>query len=341
MKNIYDVEALESLRKSSRVDPDIIRQFRNVLFKKAGDWDEALNVIPGEKQSLFRDNIQDQSLVLYDSMVSEIDGAEKLIFKTSDNHLVETVILKPESGRTALCISSQVGCSCYCSFCATGLMGFSRNLTINEILDQVLIANRLVKLEDRSVRNIVFMGMGEPFLNQNNVFDAINVLIDPAFFNLSSSHITVSTVGIVPGMLAYSEKLPNCRLALSLHSAIQSVRERLMPEARNYPLSTLRTVLEKVSKKGSVMIEYLLLKDITDKSEDLEALIHFVKDLPVHINLIPFNTFAGSNLIGSTEQDAVIFSEKLKNTGLSVTLRRSLGSDIMAACGQLVNHKLK
>jgi len=341
MTNIYDVEALESLRKSSRVDPDIIRKFRNVLFKQAADWDEALNVIPNEKKSFFRDNIKEQSLLLHNSLASEIDGAEKLIFKTSDNHLIETVILKPESGRTALCISSQVGCSCYCSFCATGLMGFSRNLTINEILDQVLIANRLVKLENRSIRNIVFMGMGEPFLNQNTVFDAINVLIDPAFFNLSSSHITVSTVGIVPGMLAYSEKLPNCRLALSLHSAIQSVRERLMPEARNYPLSTLRKALEEVSKKGSVMIEYLLLKDITDKSEDLEALICFVRDLPVHINLIPFNTFVGSNLIGSTEQNSIVFSEKLKNNGLSVTLRRSLGSDIMAACGQLVNHKLK
>ena len=341
MTNIYDVEALESLRKSSRVDPDIIRKFRNVLFKQAADWNEALNVIPNEKKSFFRDNIKEQSLLLHNSLASEIDGAEKLIFKTSDNHLIETVILKPESGRTALCISSQVGCSCYCSFCATGLMGFSRNLTINEILDQVLIANRLVKLENRSIRNIVFMGMGEPFLNQNTVFDAINVLIDPAFFNLSSSHITVSTVGIVPGMLAYSEKLPNCRLALSLHSAIQSVRERLMPEARNYPLSTLRKALEEVSKKGSVMIEYLLLKDITDKSEDLEALICFVRDLPVHINLIPFNTFVGSNLIGSTEQNSIVFSEKLKNNGLSVTLRRSLGSDIMAACGQLVNHKLK
>ena len=341
MATIYDAEAVEALRKRAAVQPQTLKRFRNVLFKQAAGLEEALAVLPVEQQAGFREQLQAEVLVLHETRVSEIDGAEKLIFRTQDNHLIETVILKPQSGRTAVCISSQVGCACYCSFCATGLMGFSRNLTVAEILDQVRWANRRIKLEGRSVRNVVFMGMGEPLLNQAAVFEAVERLIDPAWFNLSGAHVTVSTVGIAPGMRAFAERLPSCRLALSLHSARQSVRERLIPQARNFPLSVLREALEEAAERGTVMIEYLLWKNVTDQPEDLAALVDFVGDLRVHVNLIPFNSFTGSNLEGASEASCTDFSDKLKKRGLSVTLRRSLGADIMAACGQLVQHKLK
>ena len=341
MATIYDAEAIEALRKQAGIQPQALRRFRNGLFKQASGLEEALSVFEAEQQVIFREGLVPEVLALHESYVSQIDGAEKLIFRTQDHHLIETVILKPESGRTAVCVSSQVGCACYCSFCATGLMGFSRNLTVAEILDQVRWASRRVTSEGRAVRNVVFMGMGEPLLNQATVFEAVERLIDPGWFNLSGAHVTVSTVGIAPGMRAFAERLPSCRLALSLHSARQSVRERLMPQARNFPLSVLREALEGAAERGTVMIEYLLLKNITDQPEDLAALVDFVGDLPVHVNLIPFNSFVGSNLEGTSFENCTIFSDKLKKSGLSVTLRRSLGADIMAACGQLVQHKLK
>ena len=341
MATIYDEEAVEVLRKQAAVQPHTLKRFRNVLFKQAAGLEEALEILPVEQQAGFREGLQAEVLTLHEARVSEIDGAEKLIFRTVDDHLIETVILKPESGRTAVCISSQVGCACYCSFCATGLMGFSRNLSVAEILDQVRWVNRRIKTEGRSVRNVVFMGMGEPLLNQAAVFEAVERLVDPAWFNLSGSHVTVSTVGIAPGMRAFTERLPTCRLALSLHSARQSVRERIIPQARKYPLSVLKEVLEKAETRGTVMIEYILLKDLTDRPEDLTALVDFLGDLPVHLNLIPFNSFIGSNLEGTSYANCTIFCNKLKKKGLKVTLRHSLGADIMAACGQLVQHKLK
>ena len=341
MVTIYDAEAVEALRKQAAVQPQKLKQFRNRLFKQAEGLEEALAVFPVEQQVGFRERLQAEVLTLHEARVSEIDGAEKLIFRTKDDHLIETVILKPESGRTAVCISSQVGCACYCSFCATGLMGFSRNLSVAEILDQVRWVNRRIKPEGRLIRNVVFMGMGEPLLNQAAVFEAVERLIDPAWFNLSGSHVTVSTVGIAPGMRAFTERLPTCRLALSLHSARQSVREQIMPQARTYPLSVLKEALEHAVTRGTVMIEYILLKNLTDRPEDLTALVDFVGNLPVHVNLIPFNSFVGSNLEGTSEENCKIFSYNLKKKGLSVTLRRSLGVDIMAACGQLVQHKLK
>lgn len=339
--SIYEAEAVEALRRAWAVQPQALKQFRNSLFKRSSGWEEALAALPVEAQGAFREALLPEVLTLHEARASEIDGAEKLVFRTGDDHLIESVILKPESGRTALCISSQVGCACYCSFCATGLMGFSRNLSVAEILDQVRLVNRRLKGEGRSVRNVVFMGMGEPLLNQGAVFEAAERLVDPAWFNLSGSRVTISTVGIAPGMRAFAERLPACRLALSLHSARQEVRERLMPQARSYPLEELRAALVEASASGSVMIEYLMLAGVTDQEEDLRALVDFVGDLPVHINLIPFNPFTGCNLEGSSHAVRVDFSEKLKSVGLSVTLRRSLGADIMAACGQLVQHKLK
>ena len=339
--SIYEAAAVEALRRAGAVQPEVLRQFRNALCKHSSGWEEALAVLPVEARGAFREGLVPEVLTVHEARASEIDGAEKLVFRTGDDHLIESVILKPESGRTALCISSQVGCACYCSFCATGLMGFSRNLSVAEILDQVRLVNRRLRGEGRSVRNVVFMGMGEPLLNQAAVFEAAERLVDPAWFNLSGAHVTISTVGIAPGMRAFAERLPGCRLALSLHSARQEVRERLMPQARSYPLEVLRAALVEAARSGTVMIEYLMLAGVTDGEEDLRALVAFVGDLPVHVNLIPFNSFTGCNLEGSSVAVRQGFADKLKSLGLSVTLRRSLGVDIMAACGQLVQHKLK
>ncbi|MEA2068186.1 MAG: radical SAM protein, partial [Verrucomicrobiota bacterium] len=223
----------------------------------------------------------------------------------------------------------------------TGKMGFTRNLTAAEILDQVAQANRMVKPEGRTIRNVVFMGMGEPLLNLEHVFEAVDFLKAAPFFNLSGSRITVSTVGIPHAMVRFAEEYPDVQLALSLHTARQDVREKLMPQARKYPLDMLREALVAASAHGKVMIEYLMLAGVNDREEDFHALENYLRDLPVHINIIPFNGYAGSDLRGTPEPERKEFSDRLKAAGFDATLRYSLGSDVAAACGQLVQHKRK
>lgn len=220
-------------------------------------------------------------------------------------------------------------------------MGFTRNLTRAEILDQVTQANRMLRPEGRSIRNVVFMGMGEPLLNIESVFAAVEFLRNPALFNLADSRITVSTVGIPDAMEKFIETFPRAQLALSLHSARQEVRQRMMPQARTYPLEQLRKTLVAASAHGKVMIEYLMLAGVNDREEDFQALEKYLKGLPVHINLIPFNEYPGSNLRGTSESVRKAFGDRLKAAGFDTTLRYSMGSDIAAACGQLVQHKQK
>lgn len=341
MVTIYDTEAIEELRSRNAVQPHRMRKFRTALFKNSKDWNPALETLPEEARADFESQIEFQCLELAERHDSEIDGASKLIFKTHDHHLIESVVLRPKSGRTSICISSQVGCACYCSFCATGKMGFTRNLTKAEILDQVTQANRMVHPEGRTIRNVVFMGMGEPLLNVDNVFAAVDFLRDAAMFNLADARITVSTVGIPKAMEIFVETFPKAQLALSLHSARQDVRQRMMPQARTYPLEQLRETLVSASAHGKVMIEYLMLAGVNDREEDFQALEAYLKGLPVHINLIPFNEYPGSNLRGTPESERKVFGDRLKAAGFDTTLRYSMGSDIAAACGQLVQHKQK
>ena len=339
MSTIYDTAELESLRHRNAVQPQTMKHFRNALFKNALDWEAALALLPDAARDDFARSIRFESLRLDERHESAVDGASKLIFRTEDGQLIESVVLRPKTGRTAICISSQVGCACYCSFCATGKMGFTRNLTTAEILDQVTQANRMIKPEGRVIRNVVVMGMGEPLLNLDNVCEAVGFLEAVPFFNLSAARITVSTVGIPDAMLQFSSKFPDVQLALSLHSARQEVREKLMPQARRYPLDMLRETLVDASRNGKVMIEYLMLEGVNDGEEDLRALVDYLSGIPVHINIIPFNEYAGSNLRGTPKPERERFANQLKAAGFDTTLRYSLGSDIAAACGQLVKQR--
>ncbi len=339
MISIYDTEGIEKLRARNAVQPHRLKLFRTALFKNAQGRDKALASLPEAARDEFSRTIDFHSLELVERHDSEIDGASKLIFQTSDHHLIESVILRPKTGRTSLCISSQVGCACYCSFCATGKMGFTRNLTSAEILDQVLQASQIVKSEGRSIRNVVFMGMGEPLLNLEHLFESLEFLRAAPFFNYAGSRLMVSTVGIPHAMEHFSSVFPEVQLALSLHSARQDVREKLMPQARTYTLELLRESLLTASLNGKVMIEYLMLSGVNDGEADFRALEHYLRDIPVHINIIPFNEYAGCSLRGTPKAEMKVFSDRLKTAGFQTTLRYSLGADIAAACGQLVQHK--
>ena len=336
MISIYDTEGMEWLRAQSALQPDRMRHFLNAFFKKGKSPEEALSLLPKPTQHFFKKEVEFQILEILDRKDSALDGSTKLVFRAKDGALVESVLMRPETGRVSLCISSQVGCACGCCFCATGQMGFVRNLSVAEILDQVTQANQLIEKEEgRLVRNVVFMGMGEPLLNLENLFGALELLCAIPLFNYSPTRLMVSTVGIPEKMGAFSERFPRVRLALSLHSARQSVRESLMPFAKRYPLEQLALALKTLSESGKIMVEYLMLKGVNDQPEDLNALIHYLKGLWVHINLIPFNSFPSCSLEGTPREERKAFATKLKKEGFETTLRHSFGTDIAAACGQL------
>jgi 23S rRNA (adenine2503-C2)-methyltransferase len=226
-------------------------------------------------------------------------------------------------------------------------MGLVRNLTAAEILDQLAIANRLLVDERRTIRNLVFMGMGEPFHNESQLNRAIDVLTDSRAFDLHQRRIVVSTVGVPAAMIRLADRYPQVRLALSLHSARPEVRERLMPLAGRHGLAELRQALLHVTavQQHPVMIEYLLLADVNDTAVDAAMLIEYLGGLNVHVNLIPYNPIGPSTVIGvepicaSSTERREDFSRSLKAAGFPVTTRYSLGADIAAACGQLVREQ--
>jgi 23S rRNA (adenine2503-C2)-methyltransferase len=338
MTSIHDAAGLEIIRKRVRLDPDQLRQLRNSFYKKKRSATEVLEVLPESPRQSFAADVAFHALELAGRHDSRVDGASKLLFRTAAGHTLETVILRIASGRTSLCVSSQVGCAARCEFCATGQMKLAVNLSQAEILDQLIQANQMLRSEERSVRNVVFMGMGEPLHNEAEVFAAIDVLLSPECFNIPSSRVVLSTVGIPDGIVRCAERFPRIGLALSLHSARQELRQRLIPLAKRFPLDMLKDALKEVTnrQRRKVMIEYLLLDGINDTADDLDALRDYLHDLPVHINLIPYNPIADApNLHGTPHARRQAFAAALTKAGFLVTTRYSLGSDIAAACGQL------
>lgn len=334
--SLFDRSGIESLRKELRLDPNVVRRLWHDLLKQFAPDEIALGRFPTA------DRVAVHSLELFHRSDSAVDGASKLLLKTAGGMLIESVILRVASGRTTLCVSSQVGCAAACEFCATGKMGIARNLTPDEILDQLLIAGQLLAIEKRVVRNIVFMGMGEPFHNEENLYQALDALIAPNLFHHSPTKILVSTVGVADAMVRCVERFPLVNLALSLHSVRQDVREQLIPLARSYPLEQLRETVREINSKmrSPVMIEYLMLADRNDSEIDVRELIAWLSGLRVHVNLIPYNPINESpHLHGSDRETREAFASQLKDAGIKTTLRYSLGQDIAAACGQLVRHE--
>lgn len=331
--SIFDNESLERLRKETRLDPEYLRALRNGLFKKFEADDVALDRFPE------RDRLRCHSLELFRRCDSQVDGASKLLLKTEAGMLIESVILRIATGRSTLCVSSQVGCAAACDFCATGKMGIAQNLSSAEILDQVVQTGQLLTAEGRRLHNIVFMGMGEPFHNEENLFETLEALTSPKMFNRSPGSILVSTVGIPDGMLRCAQRFPKVNLALSLHSVNPEVRRELIPLTKKHSLDELQEAIRELNDRQGipVMIEYLMLAGKNDSPEDAADLVNWLHDLDVHVNLIPYNEIEDApHLTGTEDAKIRTFATALKDAGLTTTVRYSLGSDIAAACGQLV-----
>lgn len=275
-----------------------------------------------------------------DEKLVSADGTTKYLLRLYDDNAVECVAI-PSSGargRLTLCLSSQVGCAMACRFCATGTEGFTRNLLLGEIVDQVTVVQN--DLNER-VSNIVVMGQGEPFLNYANTIGALRIINDPKGISIGARKIVVSTCGILSGIEQFSKEPEQFTLAVSLHSARQEVRDTLMPHVANIPLGDLRRAIVRYIEETNrrVTFEYLLLDNINDSAKDLDALLAFCKGLLCHVNLLPVNPVHGSPYQPSPQNVVSAWVEALENAGVSATLRTSRGSDIQGACGQLKNSR--
>ena len=266
------------------------------------------------------------------------DGTEKFLFKLRDAQFVETVLI-PAAKRKTVCISTQVGCKLACSFCASGKNGFMRNLTPSEILNQVLYLQHTLK---QNVTNYVFMGMGEPLDNYENVAKAITIMNDARGMNVGARRITVSTSGIVPGIEKLKELKLQVNLAVSLHAVSDKLRNVLMPINKRYPLEELIKACEEFKRKtGRMMtLEYVLLKGVNDSLEDAEGLAAIAKRLKVKVNLIPYSEVPDLNFRRPERKEMGAFMKRLAQKGTKATLRESKGRDIQAACGQLAGKNL-
>lgn len=337
--SIHDSAAVEAARKRAGLEPEALRPWRTAVFRRGLSFADSLATLPAAGRERFAACLDPTCLELVERIASERDRASKLLFRTQDGHPLEAVLMQTPSGRASLCISSQVGCACACTFCATGGLGFVRNLTAEEMLDQVLQAGRL---GPPAPRNVVFMGMGEPLLNPAALHRAVAALLSPRLFGLAERRVMVSTCGLPEPMLELARAFPGIGLAVSLHAARPAVRESLMPIARRHSLPGLRHALAAIGTlaKREIMLEILLLDGINDGLQDAEALAAFASGLPVYINLLRFNPIpARPEFRPAGEAAYRLFTETLEAAGHKVTRRYSQGTDIAAACGQLATRR--
>ncbi len=262
------------------------------------------------------------------------DGTAKFLFRLVDGLTVETVLI-PDSNRSTLCVSTQAGCSMGCGFCLTAKGGLARNLTAGEIVDQVVRIK--TGTPPRNITNIVFMGMGEPLNNYENVLQAIKVITDPDISLVGIRKITLSTAGLVPGILRLAKDLPSVKLAVSLNASDDDLRDRIMPINRKYSIATLMSALKKwpLPQGKLLTIEYVLLAGVNDSDDDARRLHNITRNLPSKINLIPFNPCSDLPYAPPPEYRIKGFMKILKGFNRVVIIRKSRGAGIQAECGQL------
>jgi len=267
------------------------------------------------------------------------DGTRKWLLKVDGANAVEAVFI-PEANRGTLCVSSQAGCVLDCAFCSTGKQGFNRNLSTAEIVGQLWLANRLLKVDrqgERPVTNVVMMGMGEPLLNLDNVIPALRLMLDDNAYGLSRRRVTVSTAGVVPGIDRLRDECP-VALAVSLHAPNDELRDRLVPVNRKYPLAELAKACNRYLDKAPrdfITFEYVMLDGVNDSDAHARELVALAGKVKSKFNLIPFNPFPRSEFKRSSPERIRRFADILARAGLTATTRKTRGDDIAAACGQL------
>ena len=302
--------------------------FRRLWERPVGSWNDATE-LPRALRRALDETVPLRRLPLSARQVSR-DGTEKYLWDLGDGEAVESVLI-PEGKRRTLCISSQVGCALGCVFCATGRMGFRRNLSVAEIACQV----REVMLLDAALKptNVVFMGMGEPLLNWDAVDGALTILNHPEGLGIGARHITVSTVGILPSLAKLAQRPEQFRLALSLHAPSPELRHELMPIEKKYTLPVVMAAVARFRRR--VTLEYVLIEGKNDALEQADELARLARPLGALVNLLPLHPGGAPDLSPSPRAHMLAFERRLRRHGIEAVLRRSRGLDISAACGQL------
>lgn len=335
LKNIYQVHP-------DILSAEIAKEFKSYRAKQVLDWLYKKFIYDPLDMSNLPKELKDWLIKHYDSNLPEIDlklvssdGTVKYRLKLNDGALIEMVII-PEDNKRTLCVSSQVGCSRNCSFCATAKMKLKRNLEVYEILGQIILACR--ELTPDRLTNIVFMGMGEPMDNLDNLIQSLIQLQSETGLSFSPRRITVSTCGVIPGIRKLADLGIKTKLAVSLNSAINVKRTNLMPVNAAYPLPDLKQSLLYFRRKTNFRItfEYILIPDVNMDAADLKALAAYVNDISCKVNIIPYNPSPGSPWRAPSQEEIEQFMSKAMIIKQAVTLRKSRGKDISGACGQLV-----
>ena len=333
-KNIkdYNLEELKQIIKDLGEKPYRAEQIFKWIFKdNVNSFDDMTNLSLELREKL-KEKFDLHIFKILKKQESK-DGTKKYLFDVLDGNAIESVLMEYKHGKT-VCVSSQIGCKMGCKFCASTGVKFARNLTSGEIVEQLLAIERD---ENVKISNLVFMGIGEPLDNFENVMNAIEILNNPKGINMGARHISISTSGLVPRIYELADRNMQCTLSISLHSANNKKRSEMMPINNKYNIEELmkacRYYIEKTNKR--ISFEYALAKQNNDNIDDAKELVNLLKGMLAHVNLIPINKIDNEKYIKSTNDNIIKFRDYLNDKGIVATIRRELGSDIDAACGQL------
>lgn len=332
--NIYFEDIKEYFDKN-KIPKFRYKQLEDAIFKNSiVSFDDITNFPKNLREELSQ-KFKINQLILVES--HKAGDTVKFVFKTEDNNYVESVLMLHNDGRRTVCVSCQVFCAVGCTFCATGANMYKRSLTKREIIEQVLFISRYLKQSDEKVTNVVFMGMGEPFLNYENVVNSIKILNDEKKFNIGARHITVSTSGIIPKIYEFTDLGLQVRLAISLHAPNDELRSKLMPINKKYPLADLMKACDYFSEKKNkrVSYEYVLIKDINDSETEARELVELLKGRLAHVNLLIYNPHEFSKHEKPQIEKVRAFKKILDENNIECSIRKSMGDDISGACGQL------
>ena len=306
-----------------------------IYHREVSNFDEMHNLSKDLRQKLL--TIATLELPNVVTQNHAIDGVIKWVIDLGENNHIETVYI-PEKDRGTLCISSQVGCALACTFCSTGFQGFNRNLKSHEIIAQVLIAHNYLVAKGKRISNVVFMGMGEPMLNESAVYDTCDLLLDDWAFGLSRRRVTISSSGVVPALYRMADTT-SVSLAISLHAADDELRDVLVPINKKYPIKQLMEACQYYLKAGTqerhILFEYVMLDGVNDSEAHAKKLAKLLQGVSAKVNLIPFNPFPETQYKTSKEVTINQFQDILFKSGIRTTTRRTRGEDVDAACGQL------
>lgn len=334
MKNIKDYNLEELKQELINIGEKPFRAeqiFKWLFIDKVKSFDEMTNISLDLREKLKQNyNICNFEIV---RKLESKDGTKKYLFGLNDGNAIESVLMEYHFGRT-VCVSSQIGCKMGCKFCASTGIPFIRNLTSGEIVEQIIAIEQDTNVK---ISNVVFMGIGEPFDNYDNVINAIKILNNQKGLNIGARHISISTSGLVPKIYQFADENVQCTLSISLHSANNETRSSMMPVNNAYNIEELikacKYYIEKTNKR--ISFEYALAKDNNDNQKAADELINLLHGMLCHVNLIPINKIENGKYSKSSNENIIKFRDYLNSKGITATIRRELGSDIDAACGQL------